>query len=184
MSAEDLAAKIGNPKITRSVIANIESGRKRDPSTSELIEIAHALDIPLVALLVDLHNPDEPLDLPALGAPLATTPARHLLLSTLSTNRRPDLMDNPASQDARLIVQTLARIEELESRLSDFQSGIYALTQKRRLRGEEFGTDDSEALDRERDGAAMTEQDRDAAMRTLQALGVHSDVIQFWRDRG
>jgi transcriptional regulator with XRE-family HTH domain len=53
LTAEQLAAKtteLGYP-ITRSQIANYESGRRQSLDTAELLIIAHALDVPLLGLL-------------------------------------------------------------------------------------------------------------------------------------
>ena len=44
-TAADLAARIPNPKVTASVIQNIESGRKADLSVSQLLDIAMGLGV-------------------------------------------------------------------------------------------------------------------------------------------
>ncbi len=53
--------------MTRSVIANLESGRKDDLMVSQLLAIAQALDVYPVALMVDLFEPDASPDLPSPG---------------------------------------------------------------------------------------------------------------------
>jgi transcriptional regulator with XRE-family HTH domain len=70
-SSRDLAAAIPNEKITDSVIQNIESGRKSDVTVSQLLEIAHALGISPLLLLVPIGRPKNTLDLPNLSPELA-----------------------------------------------------------------------------------------------------------------
>jgi hypothetical protein len=56
-AAADLAercADLGMPELNRSVIANIESGRRRDVSVDELLVFARALDVAPVHLLVPI----------------------------------------------------------------------------------------------------------------------------------
>lgn len=55
LSAADLAEKVG---MTRSVIANLENGRKDDVSVSQLMAISKALGVPPVAILTDVHRPN------------------------------------------------------------------------------------------------------------------------------
>lgn len=57
-SAEALAERTGDPSITRDVIANIEYGRRKDIGVTQLWAIASALDVPLVALLAPIDQPD------------------------------------------------------------------------------------------------------------------------------
>ncbi|KJQ54669.1 helix-turn-helix protein [Microbacterium sp. SA39] len=54
MSAQVLADAAG---LTRSVIANIENGRRSDLSVTELFAISDALDVPPSALLFDVSRP-------------------------------------------------------------------------------------------------------------------------------
>jgi len=56
MTAEELATAAGQG-LTRSVIANVESGRKRDLPSAQVVAIAWALTISPVLLLVDLSRP-------------------------------------------------------------------------------------------------------------------------------
>lgn len=58
LSAEELAKRAGNG-LTRSVITNLENGRKDDVTVKQLLALASALDIPPMALMFDLHRPDE-----------------------------------------------------------------------------------------------------------------------------
>ncbi|TFC85799.1 XRE family transcriptional regulator [Cryobacterium sp. TmT2-59] len=56
-TAEELAAAIANPAITKSTIQNVESGRKADLSVMQLLDISKALGIPPVALVVPINQP-------------------------------------------------------------------------------------------------------------------------------
>jgi transcriptional regulator with XRE-family HTH domain len=67
-TSADLAARIPNPKVTASVIQNIESGRKADLSVSQLLDIAMGLGVSPLVLLVPVGRPFQPVDLPGVGA--------------------------------------------------------------------------------------------------------------------
>jgi transcriptional regulator with XRE-family HTH domain len=56
LSGEDLASRAGNG-ITRSIIANLENGRKADVTTSQLLAISVALSINPAELLFALDDP-------------------------------------------------------------------------------------------------------------------------------
>jgi len=66
-TAADLAARIPNPKVTASVIQNIESGRKADLSVSQLLDIAMGLGVSPLVLLVPIGAPFQLVDLPGVG---------------------------------------------------------------------------------------------------------------------
>lgn len=73
LSAQQLADRteaIGFP-IARNVIANLENRRKRDVSVQEVAAIAWALDVPPVALLVDLSADQVEVAPGEAGSPLA-----------------------------------------------------------------------------------------------------------------
>lgn len=59
MSGEALAEAAGEG-LTRSVIANLENGRKSDVTVHQLMAISSALHVPPVALLADLFDPGAP----------------------------------------------------------------------------------------------------------------------------
>lgn len=59
----ELADQIDNPRVTHAVIANIESGRRKDPSVSEVIEIARGLGISPLFLLAPALTPTAQMDL-------------------------------------------------------------------------------------------------------------------------
>ena len=75
----ELANHIGNPKITHTVISNIESGRRNDPSISEVVEIARGLGVSPLLLLVPVFNPKEKVDLPNVGAELSEASSEEFL---------------------------------------------------------------------------------------------------------
>lgn len=53
----DLAKDIGNPKVTKSTIVNLEQGRKSDVTLTEACLIAKALGIPVFSLVCDIDEP-------------------------------------------------------------------------------------------------------------------------------
>ncbi|GAA2125132.1 hypothetical protein GCM10009825_01190 [Arthrobacter humicola] len=61
MTAQDLAEDAG---MSRSVIANIENGRRDDITVSELLAISRALRVPPVAILFDVNRPMAPVPAP------------------------------------------------------------------------------------------------------------------------
>jgi len=56
ISADELANRAGNG-LTRSIIANLETGRKNDITVNQLVAISVAVGIPPFAFLVDLFDP-------------------------------------------------------------------------------------------------------------------------------
>jgi transcriptional regulator with XRE-family HTH domain len=56
MSAEDLAALAG-AGLTRSIVANLENGRKDDVTVSQLIALAYVLGVNPAALVFDIYDP-------------------------------------------------------------------------------------------------------------------------------
>jgi transcriptional regulator with XRE-family HTH domain len=56
MSAAELAERAGHG-LTRSVIANLESGRKSDVSVLQLFAISATLGVPPIRLLIDIERP-------------------------------------------------------------------------------------------------------------------------------
>ena len=70
-TAKDLADAIPNPKVTASVIQNIESGRKSDISVSQLLDISKALGISPLFLIVRIGSPFAKVDLANVGDDVA-----------------------------------------------------------------------------------------------------------------
>jgi transcriptional regulator with XRE-family HTH domain len=56
VTGDELAERAGNG-ITRAVLANIETGRKKDLSIVHLTALSIALGVPLAALLFDIQHP-------------------------------------------------------------------------------------------------------------------------------
>jgi len=65
LSAAELAEKVGEG-LSRSVIANLENGRKDDITVRQLIALANVLRVPPAVLVVDLFSPgdDSPYPMP------------------------------------------------------------------------------------------------------------------------
>lgn len=70
--ASDLADAIPNPKVTTSVIQNIESGRKADLSVTQLLEISYALGVSPLFLLAPMSQRMDRVELPNVSASIAS----------------------------------------------------------------------------------------------------------------
>jgi transcriptional regulator with XRE-family HTH domain len=66
-SREELAEAIQNPSVSSAVIKNIEAGRKADISVVHLFEIAFALHVSPLVLLIDFSEPYQPARVAGLG---------------------------------------------------------------------------------------------------------------------
>ena len=77
-SSKDLADRIGYPPLSASVIQNIESGRRGDPSVSQLLNISKGLGISPVLLLSSMDRPFDTLDLPNLSPAMSELTAADL----------------------------------------------------------------------------------------------------------
>lgn len=67
-TAKDLADAISADNVTVATIENLEAGRRADISVSQLLNIAMALRVPPVFLLVAVDAPGSALDLPNLSS--------------------------------------------------------------------------------------------------------------------
>ncbi|GAB3396132.1 hypothetical protein GCM10027568_29670 [Humibacter soli] len=74
-SPRELAETIQGGNVTTAVIENIEAGRKVDISVSQLLNLAHALQVPPVQLLADVSNPRASIDLPNISEHLSAMDA-------------------------------------------------------------------------------------------------------------
>ena len=74
-SAAELAASIPGNVVTAATLQNIEAGRKIDISVSQILNIAHALQIAPIYLLADIKDPNSVLDLPGLSDDVKQMPA-------------------------------------------------------------------------------------------------------------
>ena len=70
-TSEDLATAIPNPKLTSSVLRNIESGRMVSITVAQLLDISKALDLSPTFLLAPLENPLARVDLENVGSAIA-----------------------------------------------------------------------------------------------------------------
>lgn len=66
-SQKDLADAIPGGKVSAATIDNIETGRKTTIDVSQLLNIAMALRVSPIYLLVPIRTPDAPIDLPNLS---------------------------------------------------------------------------------------------------------------------
>jgi transcriptional regulator with XRE-family HTH domain len=124
-SSRDLANAIPNEKITESVIQNIESGRKSDLTVSQLLEIAHAIGVSPLALLVPIGRPLAPLDLPNLSAPLVDMVADDFVRWVTMT--RPDYTEELQGQGTiRTIFHNVQRLREKVSEWESWQERVLA----------------------------------------------------------
>jgi len=109
LSASALADLIPSERITRAVISNIESGRKADPSFSEVALIASGLELSPLELLVELNDPWAKLDFEGLAPPYDGMTSLEYLAAT-------DVMDFEAvgtiSPEHRNFIGALNRAEE------------------------------------------------------------------------
>jgi transcriptional regulator with XRE-family HTH domain len=62
LSAEELSSRVGRG-LTRSILANLESGRKQDLTVSQLIGISAVLGLRPIDLIFDLSEPNERISL-------------------------------------------------------------------------------------------------------------------------
>lgn len=72
LSAAQVVARIPESGITRNMIANLEGGRKRDLTVTEAMQLASALDVSVLALMVDARTPFAPVDVEGLAAPASS----------------------------------------------------------------------------------------------------------------
>lgn len=57
LTAEQLADLVQNPAITKTVITNLESGRKRDATLTEVVLLASALNVSVLRFFIDNTDP-------------------------------------------------------------------------------------------------------------------------------
>ena len=109
LSAAALADLIPSPRITRAVISNIESGRKADPSFSEVALIASGLRISPLDVLVDTLDPWAALDFDGLAGPLDGMTGLEYLSATNVLDIR---SSSYVSYTARGFIDALNRAED------------------------------------------------------------------------
>lgn len=85
LSAERLSHRV---PMSRAVIANIESGRKRDVTVDEMLALAWALDIPPVALALPVEQPNVFLET-ASGETRTESARAHAAIDWFMTGKKP-----------------------------------------------------------------------------------------------
>lgn len=132
LSAQALAARIPSERITRAVVSNIESGRKADPSFSEVALIASGLQLSPLELLLDLEDAWSQLDFDGLAEPFSEMTSLEYLAAI-------DVMDfempGAIRDEHRSFIAALNRAEEL----------LFSIRLLRDLREEEAVLDGGEA---------------------------------------
>jgi transcriptional regulator with XRE-family HTH domain len=108
-NTKELAEQIANPRISHAVISNIESGRRNDPSVSEVIEIARGLGISPIFLLVSALDPVAKVDLPNVSNEMTQTSSDEFLKWFLLDSSR--LMRRETNQVE--LYQTFRNIQQL-----------------------------------------------------------------------
>lgn len=105
LSAQELSDRLGG-ELSRSVIANIESGRKTDVTVDQLLALAWVLDVPPVALALPLHEPFRHVQVVKGEAGSESTTAENLIGWFLE---RPGYVerDRPASPGRALVLAIL-----------------------------------------------------------------------------
>ncbi|MCV0334090.1 MAG: helix-turn-helix transcriptional regulator [Microbacterium sp.] len=122
MSAERLSTRV---PMSRAVIANIESGRKRDITIDEMLALAWALDVPPVALALPLEQPNVFVET-SRGTQTSTHARAHNVIDWFTSGKRPGSAGPTPPQTiatTRLTMlrdyyQTLGRIVQAEARLA------------------------------------------------------------------
>lgn len=66
ISAQELADRVKGSGITRAMITNLETGRKRDLTSTEVLQLSTGLEVAVWALLVDTDDPWSQPNLPGL----------------------------------------------------------------------------------------------------------------------
>lgn len=138
MSAAELADTCGHG-LTRSVIANLENGRKDDVTVKQLMVLSAALEVPPVVLLADIFDPGSPspYPLPGTGAQRVAELIQWVGAHDFRT-RYP--IENPAT---KLASETLTAVRRYMTVRSGF---ITDANRYNRVRN-----DDSKAASEERD---------------------------------
>lgn len=123
-SRDELAEAIGNPSVSATVIKNIEAGRKADISIVHLFEIAFAIGVSPIVLLLDFSKPYQEARIVGLGPNFAgatnndldewfSEPAAYAPLAFATDEYREQLLETQ-----QMYVSRGYRIAELAARLT------------------------------------------------------------------
>lgn len=120
-TTKEFVAVMAGTGISVAVLENIESGRRSNLDIVHIFNIAHALHVPVSALLVPISRPDDVVDLPNLDPELARmTAAQFDAWLTGSTtgayvaataDERNDLAELNALRELQEAVRELRRLE-------------------------------------------------------------------------
>jgi transcriptional regulator with XRE-family HTH domain len=113
-SSQDLANAIPNAKITESVIQNIESGRKKDVSVAQLLDISKALGISPIFLLVRIGDPMGKVDLDNVGEDVAA-------MTSAQVDRWISESLPAASERANSLSTQLSRIRDMLAEVNEYR---------------------------------------------------------------
>lgn len=127
-TTKELAAAMTGTGISVAILENIESGRRANLDISTVLNIAHTLRIPVVALLAPISRPNDAVDLPNLNDTLASMTAAQFdgwLTGTTTgaytaptADERTDLAEMNALRDLQTARRELHRLE-VTARLGD-----------------------------------------------------------------
>lgn len=129
-TALDLAAAIPSGRVTESVIQNIESGRRSDLSVSQLLEIAAALDVSPMFLLVPVGLPGAQVDLVNVGDPVAGMTAAEFADWVTQDESAPEAMVLPSgilANDLRIAWRSVRRASRMVRLLGERRSELREL---------------------------------------------------------
>ena len=124
-SSQDLADAIPNPKVTASVLQNIESGRKKDISVGQLLDISKALDLSPIFFLVPIEKPFAEVDLANVGSDVARMKSFEvvdLLFGSSPADSVPSMVAQRTLLEMRNLISAVSRYRELMSEHLDNQS--------------------------------------------------------------
>ncbi len=113
-SAEELAKRSG-PGLSRSIIANLESGRRTELSVSQLMAIAAAMEVSPIVLLLDITDPEasaDPAVFPAFPTKVDSTTTGVLTWLEGSLSSAPALHSKNASTKLMRIQRELGAAAE------------------------------------------------------------------------
>lgn len=182
LSAAELADKTGEG-LTRSVLANLENGRKDDVTVKQLMALANALRVPPAFLIADLFDPGSPSPYPMPSYSVRSfdyesqsfteSTAGHRNNNLLNWVTAKNLRSNlPHTGAPELVAKVMNATLSYTAAVSSFERSIPQLIEAR--------ADHARSNDRETADwlAYASDQTRDAATlvlttaRTLSSLGV------------
>lgn len=120
LSAERLSQRV---PMSRAVIANIESGRKKDVTIDEMLALAWALDIPPVALALPLDQPNVFVQT-ASGDARTESARAHAAIDWFMTGKKPGGASTPQQMIAATRLRMLRDYYSTRNQLTRAESAI------------------------------------------------------------